>query len=119
MLQAREMFIYRALAAIQGLHEVVKEKDARLAELEGRVAELERQMQERDARLLRLEQALLDLGGDPDAHCRLHVRAGVVELHLLAFRRAACRTRPLDFVEAALGATVQAMRVMAAIGSAS
>ncbi len=47
-----------ALAAIQGLHEVVKEKETRIAALEKRLAELEKQNKERDARLARLEKAV-------------------------------------------------------------
>jgi hypothetical protein len=47
-----------ALAAIQGLHLIVKEKDAEIQVLKQRLVNLEKKNDERDARLARLEKAL-------------------------------------------------------------
>jgi hypothetical protein len=50
-----------ALAAIQGLHEMVKEKAAQISALEKRLAEVEQQATERESRLVRLEAAMADV----------------------------------------------------------
>jgi hypothetical protein len=45
-----------ALAAIQGLNTVVKGKDAKIAQLEEKVADLERELQAQQAQLARLSE---------------------------------------------------------------
>jgi hypothetical protein len=60
-----------ALAAIQGLNEVVKAKEAKISALEKRVADLEQQDTERESRLVRLEAAVADgANGRPQASIR-------------------------------------------------
>jgi uncharacterized coiled-coil protein SlyX len=51
-----------ALAAIQGLDQVVQEKDAEISGLKSQVASQQKQIDSQDARLTALEQAMKDIG---------------------------------------------------------